>query len=183
MPAQIGYFDTLKSVAGKVFTYLASITLTGTDGKTITCTQDTSLDEAVAMSSKLAIPGAWTTPAFDAGNFTASGAMTWTVEAADVVTYAYTISGKVMVISFNIAVTTVAGTPSDELHIAIPAGKTSTKTMVNSIYILDNGTRMMGRVAATAGQTHLMCAKMDNSNFAASTNATYLQGQIIFEIN
>ena len=50
MPAQIGYFDTLKSVAGKVFTYLASITLTGTDGKTITCTQDTSLDEAVAMT-------------------------------------------------------------------------------------------------------------------------------------
>jgi len=52
MPAQIGYFDTLKSVAGKVFTYLASITLTGTDGKTITVTQDTTLDEAVAMSSK-----------------------------------------------------------------------------------------------------------------------------------
>jgi len=52
MPSQAGYFDTLKSVAGKVFTYLASITLTGTDGKTITCTQDTSLDEAVAMSSK-----------------------------------------------------------------------------------------------------------------------------------
>jgi len=52
MPSQVGYFDTLKSVAGKVFTYLASITLTGTDGKTITCTQDTSLDEAVAMSSK-----------------------------------------------------------------------------------------------------------------------------------
>jgi len=50
--AQIGYYDTLKSVAGKVFTYLASITLTGTDGKTLTVTQDTSLDEAVAMSSK-----------------------------------------------------------------------------------------------------------------------------------
>jgi len=54
MPAQTGYLDTLKSVAGKVFTYLASITLTGADGKTITCTQDTSLDEAVAMSSKQA---------------------------------------------------------------------------------------------------------------------------------
>jgi len=52
MPAQTGYFDTLKSVAGKVFTYLASITLTGTDGKIITCTQNTALDEAVAMSSK-----------------------------------------------------------------------------------------------------------------------------------
>jgi len=52
MPNQIGYFDTLKSVAGKVFTFLSTITLTGTDGKTITVTQDTSLDEAVAMSSK-----------------------------------------------------------------------------------------------------------------------------------
>jgi len=55
MAAQIGYYDTLKSVAGKVFTYLASITLTGTDGKTITCTQDFSIDEAGAMSSKAAI--------------------------------------------------------------------------------------------------------------------------------
>ena len=52
MPDQIGYFASLKNAAGKVFTYLASITLTGTDGKIITCTQDTSLDEAVAMSSK-----------------------------------------------------------------------------------------------------------------------------------
>jgi hypothetical protein len=52
MPAQTGYFDTLKSVAGKVFACLASITLTGTDGKTITCTQDTELDEAIAMSRK-----------------------------------------------------------------------------------------------------------------------------------
>ena len=61
MLAQIGYFDTLKSVAGKVFTYLSTITLTGTDGKTLTLTQDTSLDEAVAMSSKAAAAQpAWT---------------------------------------------------------------------------------------------------------------------------
>jgi hypothetical protein len=52
MAAQIGYYDTLKSVAGKVFTFLSTLTLTGTDGKTVTVTQDTSLDEAVAMSSK-----------------------------------------------------------------------------------------------------------------------------------
>ncbi len=52
MPAQFGGYDTLRSIAGKVFTYLSTITLTGTDGKTLTLTQDTSLDEAVAMSSK-----------------------------------------------------------------------------------------------------------------------------------
>jgi len=54
MPAQIGYFDTLKSVAGKVFTYLASITLTGTDGKTITCTQNTTLDQDLATTANVA---------------------------------------------------------------------------------------------------------------------------------
>jgi len=43
MAAQQGYFDTLKSVAGKVFTYLASIKLTGTDGKTLTVSDNTTL--------------------------------------------------------------------------------------------------------------------------------------------
>ena len=42
MAAQIGYFDSLKNVTGKVFNYLASITLTGTDGKTLTV-EDNSL--------------------------------------------------------------------------------------------------------------------------------------------
>lgn len=68
MAAQTGYFDTLKSVAGKVFTFLASITLTGTDGKIITVTQDTSLDEAVAMSSKAPLAS----PAFT-GDVTLAG--------------------------------------------------------------------------------------------------------------
>lgn len=68
MPAQIGYFDTLKSVAGKVLTYLASITLTGTDGKTITVTENTSLDEAVAMSSKFNKAGTTTNDNASAGN-------------------------------------------------------------------------------------------------------------------
>lgn len=45
MPAQIGYFDTLKSVAGKVFTYLASITLTGTDGRTLTVEADSFVNQ------------------------------------------------------------------------------------------------------------------------------------------
>lgn len=52
MVAQIGYFDTLKSAAGKVFSYLASITLTGTDGKTLTLNKTLTLtapdDTAVA---------------------------------------------------------------------------------------------------------------------------------------
>lgn len=43
MAAQTGYFDTLKSVAGKVFSYLASITITGVDGKTLTVNDNLTL--------------------------------------------------------------------------------------------------------------------------------------------
>jgi len=50
MPDQIGYFASLKNAAGKVFSYLASITLTGTDGKTITCTENTTLNSTVPMA-------------------------------------------------------------------------------------------------------------------------------------
>ena len=43
MPAQTGYYDALKSVTGKVFSYLSSITLAGIDGKTLTVSENTSL--------------------------------------------------------------------------------------------------------------------------------------------
>ncbi len=43
MPAQFGGYDTLRSFAGKVFTYLSTITLTGVDGKTLTLNDNTIL--------------------------------------------------------------------------------------------------------------------------------------------
>jgi len=182
MPAQTGYFDTLKSVAGKVFTYLASITLTGTDGKTITVTQNTSLDEAVAMSSKLTKPGGWTAPAFDAGNFTADGAMTWTVEAGDVQTLAYTIIDKTMVVTVRIVSSTVGGTPSTGLLILIPAGKTATKTMQNICRVDENGTSEIEEIRVTAAGTQIAIYRFAG-NHVASTNATLVFAQITFEIN
>jgi len=154
-----------------------------TSGKTITCTQDTALDEAVAMSSKLTIPGAWTTPAFTAGDFTGNGAMTWTVEAGDYTTLAYVIIGKMMTLSFRINDTTVGGTPNTNLQILIPGSKTATKGMYNAFHYLDNGTNGIGKVWTTAGGTLITLQKPDSSNWAASTNATHAQGQIMFEID
>jgi len=182
MPAQIGYFDTLKSVAGKVFTYLASITLTGTDGKTITVTQDTALDEAVAMSSKLTIPGAWTTPVFDAGSFTALSG-TWTVEAADVVTYAYSIMGKRMRVAFTIESTTITA-GSERMLIKIPASKTATKTIYSDgiPWIISNGSVISGRCRVDAASTFIQILP-DAGTFAGGTNNNGVYGGIEFEIN
>jgi hypothetical protein len=63
MPAQIGLFDSLKSTAGKVFSYLASITLTGTDGKTLTVENDSTVNQDLSYDagptfSHLHLPGA-----------------------------------------------------------------------------------------------------------------------------
>ena len=57
MPAQTGYYDTLKSVAGKVFSYLASITLTGVDGKTLTVNNNATIDQSVAIASSPVFAG------------------------------------------------------------------------------------------------------------------------------
>jgi len=154
-----------------------------TAGKTITCTQNITLDEAVAMSSKLTIPGAWTTPAFDAGNFTANGSMTWTVEAADVVTYAYTIMGKVMTVLFSILNATIGGNLNTALQIQIPALKTATKQVFNPIAIRDNNIDTTGVCTIDASGTLLLCKRLDLGNWSAITNGVRVLGQITFEIN
>ncbi len=146
-------------------------------------TAATHLDEAVSMSSKLTTPGAWTTPAFDAAFFTASGSMTWTVEAGDVTTYAYAIIGKIMTVAFTLYTTTVGGTPSATLYIKVPASKTVTKAMTNPVSLLDNMVRSIGIATVAAGGQQIAITRTDVANWTASTNQTYVLGQITFEIN
>ena len=132
-----------------------------------------------------AVPGSWTTPAFSAGDFTGSGSMTWTVAEADVVTYAYTIINKMMTVSFDIRTTTVAGTPSTTFSITIPASKVSTKPMFSTVFVFDNSASAASPcyAAVAASGTTIDIALLAGGNFAASTNLTYVRGQITFEIN
>jgi len=138
-------------------------------------------DPADLEATKVSLFPAWTTPGFSAGDYTANGSMTWTVAGGDVTTMAYIINGKTMTVSFAIDTTTVGGTPSTQLLIAIPASKTATKSMYAPCYISDNSTPSIGFVIASG--TSLTIAKVDVSNYAASTDATSVRGQITFEIN
>lgn len=70
MPSQIGYFDKLKSAAGKVFTYLASITLTGVDGKTLTINKNITLTGADDTSEATLPAGAHPIAPLDSPAFT-----------------------------------------------------------------------------------------------------------------
>jgi len=136
------------------------------------------LDDLVGAAN----PG-WTTPPFNAGNFTASGSMIWTVEAGDVTTYQSMIIGKTMWVNFCINTSTVGGTLSDILSIKIPLGKVSKEVVITKVgYLDDSGTLKEGRVKVSSGGTVLSIYLYVGGNFAASTNGTHVIGQIFFEI-
>lgn len=71
------------------------------------------------------VPPEWIAVPFNAADFTASGSMTWTVAASNVVVFAYRLEGRTMTVSFLITTTTIGGTPDQALLIKIPAGKSS----------------------------------------------------------
>lgn len=128
--------------------------------------------------------GAWTSPSFDANNFTGINSMTWTVASGDVATYAYKVIGKIMIVTFSIIDSTVGGTPDTLLQIAIPASKTAAKICYGALFVKDNGTTGMGTcyVQSGAGNDKIYCQKSDGTNWSAATNTTAVAGTIIFEI-
>lgn len=126
---------------------------------------------------------AWLTPTYAGTDFTASGSMTWTVASGDRTTLASVVSGKEMTVAWVLDSTTVAGTPSTQLKILIPQGKTATKTVVGVHYYSDNGTAGVGKCFVTAGQTSISLQILSGGNWAASTDNTVSQGVLTFEIN
>ncbi|MFA6282366.1 MAG: hypothetical protein WCY05_07710 [Candidatus Omnitrophota bacterium] len=130
-----------------------------------------------------AVSGAWSTPDFSAGNFTANGSMTWTVEAGDVTTYAYVIIGKTMTVSFAIDTSTIGGTVNTTLYIAIPNAETAKKTVYVPCLLTDNELPVTGRACVTASGTTIAITRLDGANYTAKTNLVNARGQITFEIN
>lgn len=126
--------------------------------------------------------GEWTTPTFSAGDFTAYGSMTWTVEPGDVTTYAYTVIGKTMIVAFEIGGTSVSGPPSAALQIAIPGGHVAAKALFASFRARDNGTDSVGMAQTAPGGTVIHLYKnASGENWSPSVD-TRAAGTITFEI-
>lgn len=126
--------------------------------------------------------GAWIAPSFASGNFTAGGSMTWTVESGDVFVYAYKLEGRTLLVSFTVITTTVGGSVSDSLQIAIPGGFTSNRYTASTIWYSDNGTGGFGRAQVAGSGSVIGLAKVDLGNWTLSTNNTSIQGEIAFEV-
>jgi hypothetical protein len=110
--------------------------------------------------------------------------MSWTVEAGDVLTYAYRIVGKSMHLVFYLEGTTVGGTVSQQLFLLIPGGFTNSLRVMNTTHIIDNGTENIGvAYISTTGDTTVTINKVPWSNFTLSTNNTRVRGQLEIPIS
>lgn len=128
--------------------------------------------------------GGWITPTFAAGNYAGNGAMTWTVGAGDVTTQAYMLRGRTLTVLVTLANTTVGGTPNSQLIIGNGAwgSFTATKTVDSSIVRSDNGTVNGAQMRVVAAGTQIV-SSLYSGNWAASTDNSGLNGQIVFEVD
>lgn len=129
----------------------------------------------------------WRSQIYSSGDFTASGAATWTVDVADVRLFSYAIFGKTMIVSVEIVTTSVTRSGGDptQLKIKIPAGKSAAaRTWTFPIWYNDNGTKSEGVAQIVGGSTPTIinCFLLGAGQWATSTDNTYIRFQAIFEI-
>lgn len=132
---------------------------------------------------------AWTEVAFSAGDYSGSGAMTWTVDSGDVVGSVkglwFQIIGKSMTVAFHLETTSVGGTPDRFLYIKIPASKVPAFRAYNTFLYYDSVAWTAGQLSVAnlgAGLNYLRLEHIDNGNWPTTTNGTYVLGQITFPI-
>lgn len=140
------------------------------------------IDTALAALVTASGGDAWITPAFAAGDYTANGALVWTLQSGDVITFAYQINGKTMTVAFVLDTTTLSGTTDFKVFIKIPAAKTAAKKMIAPIWLNTTGTPESGYVQADAAGTNLTLFRTAQGNFTLGTNTAYFYGIITFEI-
>lgn len=125
--------------------------------------------------------GAYITPAFDAGNFT-TDVGTWTVQAGDVFSYAYKLSGVSLHVILSIQVTTVATAPT-QLRTAVPGGFTPAVSVLAVGEVLDNGIAALALLdISSALNNYIRAYKLGGAAFAAATDNTYVIGSISFPV-
>lgn len=102
--------------------------------------------------------------------------MTWTVGAGDVSAFTYMLMSKFMLLAFDLATTTIAGTPNTALQITIPGGASAATSIRNQVRALDNA--VTTRAFAFTNGTTVQIYRDDVAVWTASVDNTAIQGQI-----
>lgn len=134
-------------------------------------------DDGIEERGRTALLGEWTNVTYAAGNFTAGGTQTWTVDSGDVGTNSYTEVGKTQTYALILLTTSVGGSANPELRVAIPNGRTAAITTAGSCVGLDNSAAFNGFWQATGGNTYISFYKdpTAGTNWTAATNTTQIR--------
>jgi hypothetical protein len=126
--------------------------------------------------------GAWVTPTFAAGSYTAS-AGTWTLTAGDVTTNRYRLSGRTLQWIVSLATTSVSNA-GVTLLAALPGGFTAVgTTLVSPTRSSDNGGALVvGAAYIPAGTTVNFFSTFLGGNYAISVNLTSIDAVINLEV-
>lgn len=171
--------DTNSTAANRIVNGVTgTISLAGGSGRAVLCYDATSARWRVIAHEQ----GAWISVPYSAGDFTASGSMTWTVESGDLQTFSYLLRGRTLSIALGVSASSIGGTLSNGLLVAIPGGFSAPVLTQVPCIVSDSaiGTSI-GRWFASG--TSLTIRRADGSNFAASTNNAGVQASIAFEVS
>lgn len=127
-------------------------------------------------------PGKPIAVTFAAGDFTADGAMTWTVASGDAVTNAYQQRGKTVTWWVFVQTTTVGGTPNTALRQAIPGGFLPTLRVLQPARVTDNGAAGQGFWQVRSGQSYIEWS-LNTGTWALATDASAVGGVVVFEVD
>lgn len=125
--------------------------------------------------------GAWLSQTFAAGDFTANGSMTWTVDEADVVTNAYYYSGITLLWSVAVITSTVGGTPASTLRLASTGLGTLTPRTSIIVPNSNNAVANFGR-NAYSGTNMTWLRDKDSGVWDAAANNTSVSGLLTFSV-
>ncbi len=124
---------------------------------------------------------------FAAGDFTGFAPMTWTVESGDLSTFKYYQHGKSVTILLSVETSTLGGTASGLVQVALPNGFTVSGS--NQIGIMgrmfDNSawTPAVYYALPATSTTVLLFGNMAGTNLTLVTNALALQGTVTVEVD
>lgn len=126
--------------------------------------------------------GAYITPTFAAGNYTASSG-TWTVGSGDVTTNRFLLKDRQLHVELVLVTTDTSATPA-ELRFVIPGGYTAAAQTRGFATFSDAGaSRVLGVVASSgAGATYLTVEYTAGTAFAASSGATTVFANVLLDV-
>jgi hypothetical protein len=126
--------------------------------------------------------GAWITRTYSGANYTGTGC-TWTVDSGDVVTDAYYLRGRTLLLDEEVGATTTSSAACTSLNVLIPGSFTAVKTNTVAADIQDStgaGT-VIGKFRIQTSTT-VGFQLASTAAFAAQTNAGYERAQISIEV-